>query len=186
MSMDVRRMWGGVLVVATLATPVAVRAQTATSMKDAQVQDLKTMKEKFAGLANAIPQDKWDWRPMDGTRSVKDVLALMVAEGNLFPRVWGTPAAQGTGANFGEEVGRASALQGSALVAEMNKAFDHMIASVQGMDDGARMKGVKFFGQDTDAGTAVGMAATDMHEHLGQLIAYARMNQVVPPWSRGM
>jgi hypothetical protein len=24
----------------------------------------------------------------------------------------------------------------------------------------------------------------DMHEHLGQLIAYARTNHVVPPWSR--
>jgi hypothetical protein len=27
-------------------------------------------------------------------------------------------------------------------------------------------------------------AMADMHEHLGQLIAYARTNQVVPPWSR--
>jgi hypothetical protein len=24
----------------------------------------------------------------------------------------------------------------------------------------------------------------DMHEHLGQLIAYARMNHIVPPWSK--
>jgi hypothetical protein len=28
------------------------------------------------------------------------------------------------------------------------------------------------------------MISGDMHEHLGQLIAYARMNNVVPPWSK--
>ncbi len=182
--MDVRRMWGGMLLVAALAVPATVRAQ-AMSMKDAQVSDLKTMKGKFADLAGAIPEAKWDWRPMEGTRSVKDVLALMVAECNLFPTAWGAPAVQGAGANFGAEVGRASAMQPKDLLAEMNRAFDHMITSVQGMDDQARMRALKFFGQDTDAGTAVGMAATDMHEHLGQLIAYARMNKVVPPWSRG-
>jgi len=27
-------------------------------------------------------------------------------------------------------------------------------------------------------------ATTHLHEHLGQLIAYARSNGVVPPWSR--
>ena len=32
--------------------------------------------------------------------------------------------------------------------------------------------------------TGVGHSVVDMHEHLGQLIAYARMNQIVPPWSR--
>lgn len=183
--MDVRRMWGGVLLVATLAAPAAVGAQGKLSMKDAQVEDLKTMKDKFAGLAEAFPDGAWDWQPMEGTRSVKDVVALMVAEGNLFPALWGAPAVQGAGANFREEIGRASAMERAAMIAAMNQAFDHMIASVEEMDDQARMRGVSYFGRDTDAGTAVGMAATDMHEHLGQLIAYARMNEVVPPWSRG-
>ena len=183
--MDVRRMWSGVLLVAALAAPAAVGAQGRLSMKDAQVEDLKTMKDKFAGLAEAFPDGAWDWRPMEGTRSVKDVVGLIVAEGNLFPGVWGAPAAQGAGANFREEIGRALAMDRAAMIAAMNQAFDHMIASVEEMEDPARMQAVSYFGRDTDAGTAVGMAATDMHEHLGQLIAYARMNEIVPPWSRG-
>jgi hypothetical protein len=32
---------------------------------------------------------------------------------------------------------------------------------------------------------SVAVAMNDMHEHLGQLIAYARTNHVVPPWSIG-
>jgi hypothetical protein len=31
--------------------------------------------------------------------------------------------------------------------------------------------------------TGIGMTA-DLHEHLGQLIAYARMNGITPPWSK--
>jgi hypothetical protein len=60
-----------------------------------------------------------------------------------------------------------------------------MIASVSGMDDDARMMEADFFGQRVAASTAVMMASADMHEHLGQLIAYARTNEIVPPWSRG-
>ena len=35
----------------------------------------------------------------------------------------------------------------------------------------------------TFADGALGIGG-DLHEHLGQLIAYARMNQIVPPWSK--
>ena len=71
------------------------------------------------------------------------------------------------------------------LLAEVGKAFDNIIGQAKGMDDAARMKPAKFFGQDTNVAGAVFMAQSDMHEHLGQLIAYARTNHVVPPWSRG-
>jgi hypothetical protein len=43
---------------------------------------------------------------------------------------------------------------------------------------------VKFFGQDTTKQGAALMLIFDQHEHLGQLIAYARSNGVVPPWSK--
>ena len=42
----------------------------------------------------------------------------------------------------------------------------------------------KLFGGDrTIVETTIGMSA-DLHEHLGQLIAYARMNGIKPPWSK--
>jgi hypothetical protein len=156
-----------------------------SALKDAQVADLKTMKDKFNSLGGAFSEDQFDWRPMDGVRSVKDVLVLMAAEGNLFPTMWGGKAAMGAGANFREEMARLSPMNRADLLAEVGKAFDNIIASAEGMDDMARMQPVKFFGEDTDAAGAVFMAQADMHEHLGQLIAYARTNHIVPPWSRG-
>ncbi len=178
-------MWGAVALATTLVGPASGGAQATASMKEVQVADLKAMKSKFARLAEAFPEGSYDWRPMEGVRSVKDVLALMVAETNLFPTMWGTPLPSGAGADFGAEIGRAAALDRAALVAELNEAFDNMISAVEGMDDAGRMKEVNFFGRSTTAGAAVAMGTADMHEHLGQLIAYARMNQIVPPWSRG-
>jgi hypothetical protein len=155
-----------------------------SSMKDAQVADLQTMKEKFTSLGGEFSEAQFDWRPMEGTRSVKDVLVLMAAEGNMFPTMWGGMAAPGAAANFRDETARLGAMSKTQLLAEVGKAFDNIVGQARSMDDAARMKPVKFFGQDTNAGAAVFMAQSDMHEHLGQLIAYARTNKIVPPWSR--
>jgi len=39
-------------------------------------------------------------------------------------------------------------------------------------------------GQDMSASQTALAIGGDLHEHLGQLIAYARMNHIVPPWSK--
>ena len=44
-------------------------------------------------------------------------------------------------------------------------------------------KSIKMFGSDTTERAAFVTALNHLHEHLGQAIAYARMNGVVPPWS---
>ena len=43
---------------------------------------------------------------------------------------------------------------------------------------------IKFFGQDWTRQKVMVLTVTHLHEHLGQMIAYARANEVVPPWSR--
>jgi hypothetical protein len=84
---------------------------------------------------------------------------------------------------FGAELGRLGALSREELIAELERSFDHVIGIVSGLSDEDRAREVVFFGLTVDIGTAVSLMANDMHEHLGQSIAYARMNQIVPPWS---
>jgi uncharacterized damage-inducible protein DinB len=43
---------------------------------------------------------------------------------------------------------------------------------------------VKLFGRDMTKLGALMLILEDQHEHLGQSIAYARSNSVVPPWSK--
>ena len=70
------------------------------------------------------------------------------------------------------------------VVTELRRSFDHVIEISQGLSEAERARQVVFFGLTADLGTALTLMQGDMHEHLGQSIAYARMNQIVPPWSR--
>ncbi len=142
------------------------------------------MKDKFVGLAQAFPDATYDWRPMEGVRSVKEVLILIASEANGFPTQWGAPARAGVNPDRAAEATRLQGMSKAALTTELGAAFDNIIGAVSGMDDAARAREIRFFGQQVQVGGAIMMATGDMHEHLGQLIAYARSNRIVPPWSR--
>lgn len=166
------------------AAPLAAQGPTTADLRAALQADLEVMRGKFVGLAEAFPQDKYGWRPMDGVRSVAEVLMLSAFEGyTLVPRAFGgTPASLGSQ----EEVAKLRALSDKAQVIEhINKGFAHAKAQLTTLDDATLGTARPLFGQTR---TAPGLALTvlgDMHEHLGQLIAYARMNHIVPPWSQG-
>ena len=165
----------------SLAAPLQAQMQ---SWKDVQVADLEEMKEKFVGLAGAFSEAQWEYRPMEGVRSVKDVLALMIAETHMFPVAWGSSPPAGAAAGFGQEMQRVSAMSRAEIMRQLGPSFDHMIGIVRGMDDAKRNESSSYFGQQMPVHANIATAMADMHEHLGQLIAYARANRVVPPWSR--
>jgi hypothetical protein len=166
-----------------LAQPMVAGAQM-QSWKDVQVADIETMKEKFIGLAQEFSEAQYDWRPMEGVRSVREVLALIVVEAHVFPTAWGyqppAPAASG----FGPETQRVGGFNKAQLIRELNSSFDHLIGVVRGMDEAKRNEPSSYFGRQMPVQANIATAMADMHEHLGQLIAYARSNRVVPPWSR--
>ena len=165
--------------------PLAAQAAAAPAKNANQVQidDLRGMKDKFVSLSEAFPADKYDWTPMEGVRTYKEVVVLLIGEGYGFPTQWGAPRPPGVLADRNEEGKRLAAMDKAALVAELGKSFDNIIGFVSRMDDATRNKEIRFFGQPVTTGGAVMMATGDMHEHLGQLIAYARSNRVVPPWT---
>ena len=54
-------------------------------MQDIQVTDIEPMKDKFIGLAQEFYESQYDWRPMEGVRSIRDVFGLIIAECHIFP-----------------------------------------------------------------------------------------------------
>jgi hypothetical protein len=71
------------------------------------------------------------------------------------------------------------------IVDFLRKSFDFAKQAVMDVPDADMEKAVNMFGTpSTNRGVLVTMA-THAHEHLGQSIAYARTNGVVPPWSQG-
>ena len=172
-----------------LAAPSSARAQevmpkdSAAAVKASFVADLDTLRGKFVALAEAFPQDKYTWRPMDGVRSVSEVLMLAAMEGYAFiPSSFGAKVAD---LGSREEMGKLRTLSDKAQVLEhLNKGFAHAKKELEALDASTLTGKRKVMGRDmsvTDTALAIG---GDLHEHLGQLIAYARTNHIVPPWSK--
>jgi hypothetical protein len=65
-----------------------------------------------------------------------------------------------------------------ASFAFLRKAMEAQSASSLGSE-------ITVFGRKTTAQETWLLTITHLHEHLGQAIAYARSNNVTPPWSRG-
>ncbi len=90
----------------------------------------------------------------------------------------------GAASGFGAETARVAAMSKADVIAEMERSFDYMTESLRNMTRADITGDATWFGRETTGTGVVGLAVVDMHEHLGQSIAYARMNQIVPPWSR--
>ena len=160
-----------------------VNKEAAAAIKASFIADLDAMHVKFVGLAQAFPQDKYAWRPMDGVRSVAEVLMLAAMEGYSFiPTSFG-----GKAADLGsrEEMGKLRTLSDKAqIIDHLNKGFAYAKKELEGLDASTLTGKRKVMGRDmSEIDTALGIGG-DLHEHLGQMIAYARMNHIVPPWSK--
>lgn len=170
--------------VLTLPADIAAQGGGMQSWQDDTVADIAQMRNKFVSLAEAFPDETWDWRPMEGVRSVKDVMVLIVVEGHVFPGMWGADPPMGAASGFGDETARVAAMSKADIIREMERSLDYMVEATRSMTATDRTADASWFGTATDGVGVVIHAVVDMHEHLGQSIAYARMNQIVPPWSR--
>ncbi len=170
-----------------LALPGASFAQnvltpeSAAAVKSAYLADLDGMRGKFVALAQAFPQDKYTWRPMEGVRSVSEVLMLIASEGYGFaPTILGGKAAMPRA-----EMSKLSSITDKAqVIDELNKAFDYAKKEIAAIDPSTLLGTRRAMGREMALPGLVLFVDGDMHEHLGQLIAYARMNHIVPPWSK--
>jgi hypothetical protein len=161
----------------TAAQPAAA-AQT--NIQTALANDVGTLSDKFVGLAKAMA-GKYDWRPGQGVRSVGDVFNLIVMENKMLAGVL-TGAGMPGGGGMG---GRGNQVTDPAEMQEaLRSSYAALKQALSGLSASDLNASVKMFGRDTTKQGAALMLIFDQHEHLGQSIAYARSNSVVPPWSK--
>lgn len=163
---------------AALAVPAA--SQT---LQAEMARDVRAVGQRYVALAQAMPDDTYSWRPGEGVRSVSEVY-MHVAAANL-----GIPAsAMGVPLPEGytqELLGGAEGITDKAeVVRHVEASFQHLASILEGLSDQDLQKPVNLFGRDTNWLGAALLLQTHVHEHLGQSIAYARTNGIVPPWSR--
>lgn len=155
--------------------------ESAAAMKAAYLADMEVMRGKYLGLADAFPQDLYTWRPMEGVRSVSEVLMLIASEGYGFaPMALGAP----TALSREESQGLAEITDKATVIDHVTRGFAYAQETIEAIDPADLVGSRSLFGRERTSPELMLFVAGDMHEHLGQLIAYARMNRIVPPWSR--
>jgi uncharacterized damage-inducible protein DinB len=173
------------VVAAPLTTPLA--AQAAPSWMGEMHRDVNQAQKKMIDLANAIPESAYSWRPSAGTRTVGEVLLHVASDNYYIPIAMGKPAPAASGITSDiKTVGayESRKLTKAQIVAELEASYKHLHEGMGLTTDANASETIKFFGQDWSRMRAMTLTVTHLHEHLGQLIAYARSNNVKPPWSQ--
>jgi len=183
-----KRSLSSVLLLAILAAgPSAARAQSGAAAAPAApttgfradfLADWDDMAKKAVSLAEAMPAEKYSWRPA-GARSVSEIY-MHIASGNFgFMRPLGVQPPAGIDPPTLEK----SVAEKAKVVEILKQSFEHVRLAVLKTPDADLDKPVQFFGHPSTIRNVLYIVGTHQHEHFGLTIAYARMNGVVPPWT---
>ena len=141
--------------------------------------ELKVEQDKFIKLAEAIPADKYFWRPAPDVRSVGEVYLHVAAANYNLPTLFGVAAPAG----FKPQGFDKSTTDKARIVETLNDSFAHLRRAVISMPDSDLEKQLDWFGGKNTYRGILLFIMRHMAEHLGQSIAYARVNGIVPPWT---
>jgi hypothetical protein len=167
-----------------LAAQVVSNSAEFEAWRKVQTEDIDGLRQKFMALAKAVPANKLGWRPMEGTRSFHDVFAHVAAEGNTETAMFGGKLPAGSLADFDAEEARLKKLPDDQLIAIMDQSMQSLSATLAGLSLDKMNTSITYYGRPTLPRIATTYTLIDLHEHLGQLVSYARVNQIVPPWSK--
>jgi uncharacterized damage-inducible protein DinB len=136
-------------------------------------------------LAKAIPEDKYNWRPAPGVRSTAEVFAHIALGVELMVDIaLEQPAQEELKKRFpGQRLKENEARSKAQTISLLEQYFAAARKRIEPLRAGMLGRDASFFGQPTTVRGILAMADAHIAEHLGQLIAYARMNGIVPPWS---
>jgi uncharacterized damage-inducible protein DinB len=170
------------------ATPGAQSAQSAQyedktapsyDMKAQAALDLDGVNKKVISLAQALPQDKFNWRPTPDSRSFAEVFLHVSGERYFILGLMGAVPPAG----FDGKTYEKSTADKAKIVDELNKSGEYTQKTIQGMANADYAKLLPKLGPQANEGDVIYILVADAHEHLGQLVAYARVNGIVPPWT---
>lgn len=176
----------------TFFATLSVLAFSALAPTPAHAQDTPDFRAEFQGqfeasarklvaLSEAMPAESYSWSPMEGVMSVSRVYMHIARYNYMYPDLnLGIEAPKGVDYRSFEE-----GMSGKDKVVPILAAsMDHVRAVVDGMSDDDLAAPVELYGRQVASWAVLLQLVTHMNEHLGQSIAYARMNRIVPPWSR--
>ena len=161
------------------AAGLAQVAPKGTGFKAEYLAELSVAEDRLVRLAEAVPPEKYSWRPAPGVRSFSEVFLHVAGSNFNLPRTLGVVPKEGmlSAAYW------TSTTDKGKIVSDLKQSFEFLRAGIEKLTDSDAEKKMAWFdGENTYRGILY-FFTRHTGEHTGQLIAYARVNGIVPPWS---
>jgi uncharacterized damage-inducible protein DinB len=142
--------------------------------------ELKHVTSQLLALADATPADKFGWRPSAGVRSTSEVYMHIAIANFYFLNVVGKQTMPPEIKQGFEKSVTAKA----DVISWLKRSLDASRDARAKETPKEMERKVEFLKQSTTAGDIYLRLIIHCNEHMGQLIAYARMTGVTPPWSK--
>jgi uncharacterized damage-inducible protein DinB len=172
----------GAVRVAAQANPYKDGTPGVTGYRSEVLAEVTIQEDKFTRLAEAIPPEKYAWRPAPDVRSFAEVFLHVSAANYSLYKLVGTPPPAGLDLKGLEK----STTDKAKIIATLKDSFAHAKKAITAMPDADLEKSLDWFGgKNTQRGILL-FIVRHTAEHLGQSIAYARVVGIVPPWTEDM
>ena len=133
---------------------------------------------QLMALAETIPEDKYAWRPGPGVRSTSEVMMHLALSNFFLLGVTGPPMPNDLTSNELEK----SVTRKADVISWLRRSLDAVKVGRANLKAGDPARKVKIEGRDATVDGMYLRIIIHANEHMGQLIAYARMNGIAPPW----
>ena len=171
--------------VTLVAAGTAVRAEDGKGFRADVIGQVEYVQKQILDLENAIPDGKMTWRPNKEVRSISEVYSHIAFTNYMLIKFAGVTVPEGLNIASPEDATKweKASTDKKVIREQLMKSFDFVKSSIGNMSDASMENMVEFFGQKMTVRSLLLVLLSHMHEHLGQSIAYARMEGVVPPWT---
>jgi len=143
------------------------------------LEEVTYYEQRYTRLADAMPGEKYTWRPTEGVRSVGEVFTHIISANYGIARALGTAPPAG----FDPKAIKALSADKPKVLQALKDSFAHFRHAIIALNEADADKPQKMFNRSTTLRGSFVAITGHFGEHLGQSIAYARVNGVVPPWT---
>ena len=157
----------------------AMAAAPTSGFRAEFLEEIAYYEQRYTRLAEAMPAEKYTWRPAEGVRSVGEVFTHITAANYGIARALGTAPPAG----FDPKAVTAVSADKAKVLQALKESFAHFRGAIIALNEADADKPQKMFNRSTTLRGSFIAITGHFGEHLGQSIAYARMNGVVPPWT---
>ena len=168
-----------------VAAGAAVRAEDGKGFRADLIGQVGFAQKQILDLENAIPDGKMAWRPNKEVRSISELYSHIAFANYLVLKFAGVTLPEGISIASPEDATKweKASTDKKVIREQLVKSFEFVKSSIGSMSDADLENMVDFFGQKMTVRSVLLGLLSHMHEHLGQSIAYARMEGIVPPWT---